>query len=81
MLWCMGEVALLTVPAAPRIDWDDFGRPLFVHLCQGQRYTERLPVSDEHWWADIVNNTVCPSIACQVCGLHGFWVNGEWRQA
>jgi hypothetical protein len=41
-----------------------------------------LPVGGEKGWAyDPAADTVHPSILCNRCGTHGFWVNGKWRPA
>lgn len=81
MLFVMSEVRIEAVPGAPKVTWDDLGRPRFVHLCHGSLRDEPLPSGDNGWTADIVFNSVCPSLDCPTCGTHGFWVNGQWRNA
>lgn len=78
MLFVMSEVRIEAAPGTPKVTWDDFGRPHFVHLCQGALCDESLPSGDNGWKADIVLNTVWP-LGCPLCGTHGFWVNGQWR--
>jgi hypothetical protein len=40
-----------------------------------------LPLGPDHWSYDPAADTVSPSILCHLCKTHGFWQNGQWRQA
>lgn len=72
-----GEAEVTT----PRIDWDDMGRPRWVHRCGNSTSDSLLPLGPDRWEASIVMNTITPSLYCPLCRTHGFWVNGAWLLA
>ncbi|WP_327047303.1 hypothetical protein OG320_05260 [Microbispora sp. NBC_01189] len=66
----------------PRVERDDDGRPVWVHLCAGTppdfdpvaRVTLPLGPQGWEWTAD---GGLTPSILCHNCGIHGFWMGGD----
>lgn len=68
-------------PKIPRVDRDDDGHPVWVHVCPaaGPEFTDpiraTLPLGVDGWqWTG--DGGLVPSILCG-CGVHGFWIGGE----
>lgn len=70
----------------PRVERDEDGRPVWIHVCRDEEVRVTLPLG-EHGWTWTADGGLEPSILCHPgggCGVHGYWVGGEhpwWRAA
>lgn len=61
-----------------RVEWNEDGRPVWVHVCVDKTERITLPLGQEFWQADQANDTVTPSLSCEKCSVHGWWTNGSF---